>query len=319
MLVALPMRPPYRTLVSFVALVVPACAPESDPAPVEIPAAVQRAFDARCVTDGCHDATTRAGGLSLDALDSPRIVGGASAQSPLPLVRIGDLGGSYLAIKLLPDDQLPAGAVRFEDRMPRDGVEAEDVDDVNTILAWIAGFGPSASDGGELTTTSSGTAEGSGSGASGDGDSTTTTGQDPSGPGPTTNSGGGPTLPGCHVEEVTEGAVADPLDKGDVAGKIPQLVGVVIEERCGCHTLADRTLNTKFPALLAPANTLLLAYDDLSRPIGGSTLGARMQSSVFGAMSMPPGSCPSIPADDLAVLEKWFLDGRPDGADFEPP
>lgn len=312
-----PMRPPPRTLASIVALALPACAPtDASPTPAQIPAAVQRAFDARCLTEGCHDATTRAAGLSLDALDSPHIVGGASSQSSLPLVHLGDLGGSYLAIKLLPDDQLPAGVERFEDRMPPDGATSEDFDDINTILAWVAGFGPAGSEGGELTTGGS-TSEGSGTTA--DSDGTSTTGVDPTDPGPTTNSGGGPTLPACSVQEVTDGAVADPLDKGDVAGKIPQLVGVVIEERCGCHTLADRTLNTKFPELLAPAGTLLLAYDDLSRPLSGGTLGAKMQNSVLGVMSMPPGSCPSIPADDLAVLEKWFLDGRPDGADFVPP
>jgi hypothetical protein len=121
------------------------------------------------------------------------------------------------------------------------------------------------------------------------------------------------------VEEVTDGVVTDPLDKGDVAGKIPSLVGVVLEERCGCHTLADRTLNTAFPKLLAPADTLLLDYGDLAQPVGGSTLGAQMQAEVLEVMSMPPGSCPPIPVDDLAMLEKWFLDGRPDGAEFVPP
>jgi hypothetical protein len=313
--------PPSRLAVALAiaALDVPACAPDDEPpVPVEIPATVQRAFDASCVADGCHDATTRAAGLSLDAADSPHIVNGPSSQSMLPLVHVGELGGSYMAIKLLPDAQLPAGAERFEDRMPRDGVEPEDVEHVNVILAWIAGFGPSGSESGETTTGSSTTGEPtSADEASGEG----TTGSDSTGPGPgpTTITGGGPTNPACSVEEVTNGVVSDPLDKGDEAGKLPLVVGVVLEERCGCHTLADRTLNVEFPDLLAPADTLWLAYADLAQPLDGSTLGAQMEDAVLGAMSMPPGSCPSIPADDLAVLEKWFLDGRPDGAAFVPP
>lgn len=298
------------------------CAPADEPAPpAEIPEAVQRAFEASCIADACHDATSRAAGLSLEAADSPGIVGGSSSQSPLPLVTVGDLDRSYMAIKLLPDAQLPAGAERFEERMPLDGLEPDDVEHVNTILAWIAGFGPTGTGDGDSTaagttadpTDASGNATTAGSGSGTTGDPTTTD------PGPTSNSGGGPTSPACSVEEVTEGVVADPLDKGDGAGQIPLLVGVVLEERCGCHTLADRTLNTKFPALLAPAGTLLLDYADLSLPLDGTTLGAVMEDEIFTVMSMPPGSCPSIPADDLAVLEKWFTDGMPDGASFVPP
>jgi hypothetical protein len=301
-----------RCTLAVVALAAPACADEGDPTPVEIPEAVQRAFDASCVADGCHDAASRAEGLSLEATDSVRIVGGTSRQSELPLVQVGDLGGSYLAIKLLPDAQLPVGAVRFEDRMPRDGLEPDDVEHVNTVLAWIAGYGPSGSEGGELTSTGP-TMVGS-SGGTGDGSGSSTTGSDPTDPGPTTNTGGGPSHPACSVETVTGGVVSEPLDKGDEAGKIPLLVGTILEERCGCHTLADRTLNVEYPALLPPVETLLLDYGDLSRPVGGTTLGELMEEAVLVTLSMPPGSCPAIPEDDRAVLEQWFLDGRPDGA-----
>lgn len=307
--------PAPRTLLLGLAWAAVACGDE--PPPAEIPAAVQRAFDASCV-DGCHDASTREEGLILEASHSARIVGGPSWQSDLPLVRPGDLDGSYLAIKLLPDDQLPAGAMRFEARMPRDGLEPDDVEHVNTILAWIAGYGPSdtgGSDSGEPTSTGATASEPT----AGTGDaSTSTTSSDPTDPGPTTNTGGGPTSPACSVETVTEGVVSDPLDKGDAAGMIPTSVGVVLEERCGCHTLADRTLNTEYPGLLAPADTLWLDHGDLARPVGGTTLGELMEEAVLVTLGMPPGSCPVIPADDLALLETWFLAGRPDGADFMP-
>lgn len=284
----------------------------SEPAPAPIPAAVQRAFEGSCMNQGCHEATSAAAGLSLDAADSQAIVGGPSSQSDLPLVVVGDLAGSYMAIKLLPDAQLPPGAVRHEERMPLSGVETDDVERINTILSWIAGLEPAGTDDGAGPTSG---LTGDDSGTPGEGSTSGTTGgdDDPTSAGPTTNSGGGPTNPVCSVVEVTEGVVSDPLDKGDGAGQIPSLVGVVLEERCGCHTLADRELNTKFPALLAPGGSLWLDYGDVTAQ------GADLEDAIFGAMNMPPGSCPAIPADDRAVLDKWFADGLPDGASFEPP
>lgn len=303
-------------LVSFVMLgaATTGCGSGEAPPPAPIPEPVQRAFEASCMHEGCHTAAARAGGLSLDVADSPGIVGGASAQSELPLVVVGDLSGSYMAIKLLPDDQLPAGAVRHQERMPPDGVESEDVEPINTILSWIAGFEPGGTGGGSGPSGST-AADGSGGSESGSSTSTTegTETAESTGSGPTTNSGGGTTNPACSVEEVTEGAVAGPLDKGDGVGQIPQPVGVVLEERCGCHTLADRELNTKFPALRPVAGTLFLDHGDTL------SLGAQLEDTIFGTMSMPPGSCPAIPADDLAVLDQWFSDGQPDGATFEPP
>lgn len=305
------MRPSLRCMLVAATAVV-GCA--DDPEPAEIPEAVQRAFDASCVADGCHDAASRAEGLSLAAGDSHRIVGKDSWQSELPLVTLGDLGQSYLAIKLLPDAQLPVGAVRFEDRMPKDGPAPEDVEQVNVILAWIAGYGPSGSEGSEGgALTSTGTTASGSSGGTGDASGSGTTGSDPTDSGPTTNTGGGTTHPACSVETVTNGAVSDPLDKGDAAGKIPLMVGVVLEERCGCHTLADSGLNVEYPALMPPPETLWLDYGDLSRSVGGTTLGELMEEAVFVTLSMPPGSCPAIPDDDRALLEQWFLDGRPDG------
>jgi hypothetical protein len=288
---------------------------DDDARPAEIPAQVQRAFDTSCVAEGCHDAATRAEGLILEAGHSARIVGGASWQSDLPLVTVGDVGRSYLAIKLLPDDQLPEGAVRFKSPMPRDGVEPDDIEPVNTILTWIAGRGPSGggSEGGDTTG-----AETTGGLTTGPGDDTGTSTTGPTNPDPTSNTGGGPTIPACSVDAVTQGAVTDPLDKGSAAGQFPTSIGVILEERCGCHTLADRTLNTAFPGLLAPASTLWLDHPDLARPVQGTTLGVLIEEAVLVTQGMPPGSCPVIPAADLALLETWFFAGRPDGAGFMP-
>ncbi len=103
-----------------------------------IPIEVEDAFAESCALSGCHDSATRAGGLSLDAADLSSLVGKPSGGSDLPLVEIGDVHGSYLAIKMLPDDVLTANAlVRTGSRMPTTG----DFQNPNnaTILAWIAG------------------------------------------------------------------------------------------------------------------------------------------------------------------------------------
>lgn len=104
----------------------------------EVPAEVAAAFAGSCALGGCHDAGTRQGGLSLEAADLPSIIGAPSSGSPLPLVVIGDVQGSYIAVKMLPDDVLSTfGLERTGARMPT----TQDFTNPNnqTILAWIAG------------------------------------------------------------------------------------------------------------------------------------------------------------------------------------
>lgn len=289
---------------------------DEDLLPAEIPTNVQRAFDESCVRAECHDPTSQAGGLSLDADSSLAIVEGPSSQSELPLVHVGSLGGSYMAIKLLPEAQLPEGAVRYEEPMPLSGYQEGDVDNVNVILTWIAGHGPS---GGDDAAGTEGMATDGGATMGGTDDGTTGGGADSDSDGGPVGSDGGPSWPRCSVEGVTAGEVVSPLDKGDEAGRFPVVVGEALETHCGCHTLADRNLNTELPGLLAPGGTLFLDYDDMSRSVQGTTLGLLMAEAVFGNFSMPPGSCPAMPADDTAVLQAWFDQGLPDGAGFVPP
>lgn len=283
------------------------------PAVVEVPEAVQRAFDRSCAEAECHDATTQAGGLVLDAQSSQAIIEGPSSQSDLVLVRVGSLSESYMAVKLLPEAQLPAGVVRHEEPMPLGGYGEGDVDSVNTILSWIAGHGPSGGGDDSADTEATSTGGGTEGGVTGDDGGSTS---DDGGP---VGDDGGPSYPRCSVEGVTAGEVSNPLDKGDEAGRFPLVVGEALEANCGCHTLANRNLNTELPGLLAPGGTLFLEYADMSRPAGGTTLGLLIEEAVFGSFSMPPGSCPAMSSDDTAVLQAWFDQGLPDGADFNPP
>jgi hypothetical protein len=124
-----------------------------------VPAVVVQAFAESCAGGGCHDAATRAGGLSLAESDLAAVIGGPSS-SGLPMVEIGDIANSYLAIKMLPDDVISAqGLMRSGGRMPPTG----DFTNPNnqTILAWIAGAefpddGGTGSTGGTDTDTTDG-------------------------------------------------------------------------------------------------------------------------------------------------------------------
>jgi|GEM_PF-1415213 len=124
--------------------------------------------------------------------------------------------------------------------------------------------------------------------------------------------GGPPPPPACSVEKVTQGGDADPLPRGE-AGEFPEVIAEILENYCGCHTLADNHQNVEWEFLRAPGNTLFLAYDDLSRGYGGGTLAQAMASSLEG--EMPPGSCPR-PQAPLDLLAQWFADGMPNAADY---
>lgn len=116
----------------------------------DVPPVVVQAFAESCATGGCHDAATRAGGVSLAESDLAAIVGGPSS-SGLPMVEIGDVANSYLAIKMLPDDVLSAnGLMRTGSRMPPTGDFTNENNQI--ILAWVAGAEFSADTGGVETT-----------------------------------------------------------------------------------------------------------------------------------------------------------------------
>jgi hypothetical protein len=102
-----------------------------------IPTAVQAAFDRNCAQGGCHDANGAGAGLSLTASASAGVLSATSTQTSMPLVVIGDVDGSYLAHKLVPDPPMPIVGVRMP--VGYDPGNAEHAQDVATILAWIAG------------------------------------------------------------------------------------------------------------------------------------------------------------------------------------
>lgn len=110
---------------------------DEEPSDDGLPFDVQRAFDASCAVSGCHAGSVPAGGLSLEAGQSQNAIGGSSSNSSLPLIELGNIEGSYLALKMLPPELRPASAGLVSgDQMPVGGGDAI----ANAIImAWLAG------------------------------------------------------------------------------------------------------------------------------------------------------------------------------------
>lgn len=126
-----------------------------------------------------------------------------------------------------------------------------------------------------------------------------------------------PDGPPCSVEVTSHGLFFDPLPRGKTEGVFPPSVADALENSCGCHTLENNGQNLEHPGLMVPGGTLFQSFDDLNRSVGGGTLAQALARAVDEG-GMPPGSC-SFPDERAALLAKWFADGFPDGATFEPP
>jgi len=126
-----------------------------------------------------------------------------------------------------------------------------------------------------------------------------------------------PEGPPCSVQEVTQGELIDPLERGD--DSYPEDVAEALEDYCGCHTINSNNQNIKWEYLKAPGGTLFLQYSDLQKGCcGGMSLGDAMAYQVVMSHSMPPGSCYFPPEPD-ELLSKWFTDGMPTGSTWTPP
>jgi hypothetical protein len=100
------------------------------------------------------------------------------------------------------------------------------------------------------------------------------------------------------------------------AGEFPAEVADSLEDMCGCHTLMNGGQQVQLPLLPAPGGTLFLQYSDMNRSFSGGTLGQAIENQV-NQLAMPPGSCP-FPGSDQDILQNWFSQGRPDGANYTP-
>lgn len=262
-----------------------------------IPTEVQRAFDESCAIGNCHDAATRQGGLDLSATGAPSIIGGASSQSDLPLVELGNVQGSYLALKMLPSP--PSGSTMPVGVPP----DADNPTNVAIILGWIAGAtlpggataGDSTSDTPAESTSDTTPAE-------------TTTGSD---------------VKLCGLADVAP-AVPNPFDIGMNAGQIPPDIGAVLSNNCGCHEVdaADLIMGAFPYAGAVHFSTIAEIHSDYM----GTLVSARMLERVQSEMPnrMPPpyycdlGDGSVITEADRQLLIDWLTAEAPDASSWMP-
>jgi len=252
-----------------------------------VPQAVQAAFDESCATADCHGSPFPPAGLDLTAAQSGTIVDRASSEKPeLPLVEIGNLQGSYMALKLLPEERRDGFEIDGE-RMPIDG--DHESEDIAIILGWIAGAELPAGipEVVEPTTTD-----------------TDTTGQLPA------------EVNDCSLWGATA-AETSPVVYGEEAGQIPSVPGHIIEANCGCHTVAPDELEdwvTVPPDNGFRANTLA----DWQVLIFGVPP-AQIAAQRVELHNMPPpiqcgvrSSGGAMNAGDYELLLSWLQAGAPD-------
>ncbi len=263
-----------------------------------IPPLVQMAFDENCVKEACHDASGPQAGLALTAGDSLAILDRRSTQNPdLPLVELGNVYGSYLAIKLLPDDVLmERNLERRLERMPPAG-QMRDEESIALILGWIAGAELPGGDDGS-TGASETDAGGSGSETAGSGSET----------------GGG--LKDCSLMGVAPG-VTSPLVSGTMAMQLPIGIGEIIERNCGCHLVMDEA------DLLEGFEPVPPGGADLTTLAGiRADLGTIESYVMLKIMPRYPDCGQAAAGDDYMTMEDydtllaWLDAGAPDAVDW---
>lgn len=260
-----------------------------------IPTRVQEAFDVQCATAGCHDSAAQQAGLDLTAAAAPSIIGGQPIQSSLPLVELGNVNGSYLAIKML--EVVPEGVTRSGNIMPQGG-DLESPENA-IILGWIAGASLPGGGGGIETDDGSMTDTGDD-----DGDTdepATTTGSE---------------IVACGLGDVAPDA-PNPYDIGMNAGQIPPDVGEALVANCGCHEVESSDLEASVPPYTGEVHFATIAdlqADHNGAPVHELVL-SRVESETTG---MPPSyyckldGGEAITAEDQALLIEWLGAGAPD-------
>ena len=116
-----------------------------------IPAGVQEIFTKRCARAGaCHNDTAAIKGLSLTETGAPTIFGRPSVARPdIPLVTMGSVEKSFLAIMILPAARVEALGLTASRRlrMPSGTAITPEIErELALIIGWIEGADVPAAD-----------------------------------------------------------------------------------------------------------------------------------------------------------------------------
>lgn len=279
----------------------------------QVPGRVQEIFDARCNLPGCHGGGVVQENLSLEAESSASIIGRNAQQVAMPLVDIGNVNNSYLAIKILPDQAvMDLGAMRTGVRMPSGVViDAALQEELAIVLGWIAGADLPGGDVGGTDSGSDGMTADSGS-----------------------ESGtGGEVIQECGIDDLKMGA-PNPIVMGTGAMEIPPDIGMILADNCGCHyaEMLDVTTVTDYPEALSlkistwqewqaeNPTALKPTKEYVLDRIGPMPTGGAMPPPMFegfvGGCNVGGGE--TMPPADRQTLIDWIMADTPDGANWMP-
>ncbi len=254
-----------------------------------IPTRVQQAFDESCAEDGCHDATNAQAGLDLTAAAAPRIIEGSSTGG-IPMVTVGDVCSSYMAIKLIPPGESVCDTPIIGTSMPAGEVTQADQENVAVILGWIAGADLPGG-GGE-------------------------TGPDAQMCGVSDVSMGALSTPVISSD-------SDPMT-------IPTDVGDVITRNCGCHLVDDPMdfippvghydrnvpLRTWAEIHADHPNTMAPWYESIRFRVVAQASPVLVMPQTAYCMEQDVGAMSQA---DYDILSQWLNDDAPDAPTWTPP
>lgn len=270
-----------------------------------LPCEVQRVFEESCALSACHDGTFPPDlrpGAAAGSVDSTSVAG-------IPYVDIGNLAGSYMAVKIM--EEPPEGApARAGVLMPSPPGMITDADRA-LLVGWMSGADLEICGGG-------------GSGGSGGSDVAGDDGMPSSGD-PTAADGttAAPEAVACGIDDVDNGGMIATIDAGDGVGQIPTEIGDILAGNCGCH-YSSMIMTPPFasypPTFLLDMTTL----DAFSQEIDadGTIASVDVRERLLGEngvpiMPSPPCSTAEGEAMDPALrdtLIAWIDAGLPDGA-----
>jgi hypothetical protein len=264
-----------------------------------IPTEIQRIFDQSCVGDAaCHGPGSAT--LSLDAGSSAGILTASSAQVPLPLVELGNVTDSYMAIKVLPDREPD----RIGMLMPPPGTFELTDEDRALLVGWIGGA-PLPGGGAETE----GPDDDTGDETAGEDTEEEIVEQS------------------CDLSDIAPGA-PNPVQVGTGAEQIPPNIGSALTRNCGCHYAEGPYEGGPTLAGYSPTGPLDMTtwagfQEEHMFPLCDSDVAHEcVRERLDHALPMPPAQCvledgSRITDEDFERLDAWLAAGAPDGANWE--
>lgn len=123
----------------------------------------------------------------------------------------------------------------------------------------------------------------------------------------------------CSLDALLPGATS-PVESGLSAEQLPESVGRILEDNCGCHYVSADEVDRSVPVYLGPMP--MSTWSDFQAPFGGQTVWQEVRQRAIVELGMPPAyfcddlAIGSLSVDDHTLLSAWLDEGAPDAPTF---